>query len=627
MLGPVFHRCAWGWLPLVMLAGGLAVAWGHPGVAGPPAAVSASPWRIGETLPIAVSRGRAEFRLPTPRAGSRTLVIVSTLAKGPGPYPIRLSAQAVDRLEPPALARESPRRPPQLVAHPPELIPEPAASLPPAEQTFHLMVRDGDPASASNYRTLPARLRAVGRYVQIYVDSNDVDRVAEDVLRDLVVTFDDHVLPLAARGLGLARDVDGDGRFTILITGWLAHLADGRIAVDGFVRGADLDPDLGAPFGNRRDMMYLSAHLKSGPHLRTVLAHEYTHAITASHKAFGAPKGARGGFEEEGWLDEALAHLVEDRHGFSRSNLDYRVSAFLSWPERYRLVVEDYYAADLFRSHGNRGSTYLFLRWCADHYGPELLETLIRSPRRGTDNLEAATGVRFADLFRRWSIALALDGLDPSAPSAGSFATLDLRGEGDGWPLAGPRMSRVSIGGPDDVWTSAGTSSHFAVVGPSPTGTARIVVSGPPEAQLQVTAVPLPDDLPQLDLALDALPSSGGALQLRARLHECAGQSVRLVALAWEPLVPPPDYRASGPGRGGLDQLGLAAAFGTSALPAHGRLVSKPIRLEGLDPHAGPVILKIIGLDAQGRRVAAWAEFRSSQNGDEGALAQGATAR
>ena len=68
------------------------------------------------------------------------------------------------------------------------------------------------------------------------------------------------------------------------------------------------------------------------------------------------------------------------------------MSAFLSRPERYQLVVEDYYAADLFRSHGNRGSTYLFLRWCVDQFGPDLLPTLVESQLRGVANLEEATG-------------------------------------------------------------------------------------------------------------------------------------------------------------------------------------------------------------------------------------------
>ncbi len=60
-------------------------------------------------------------------------------------------------------------------------------------------------------------------------------------------------------------------------------------------------------------MMYLSTALGPGPYLRTVLAHEYTHAVTFSAKA-----AAGLGADEEGWLDEAMAHLGEDLHGFSR---------------------------------------------------------------------------------------------------------------------------------------------------------------------------------------------------------------------------------------------------------------------------------------------------------------------
>ena len=79
--------------------------------------------------------------------------------------------------------------------------------------------------------------------------------------------------------------------------------------------------------------------LRPGPHLRTVVAHEYTHAVTFSRKALADPARGAVGPEEEGWLDEALAHLGEDLHGFSRSNIDYRISAFLSNPERYRMAA------------------------------------------------------------------------------------------------------------------------------------------------------------------------------------------------------------------------------------------------------------------------------------------------
>ena len=204
-------------------------------------------------------------------------------------------------------------------------------------------------------------------------------------------------------------------------------------------------------------MMYLSTTLGTGPHLRTVMAHEYTHAVTFSAKVAAAARLGRPAVEEEGWLEEGLAHLAEDLHAFSRSNLDYRVSAFLSRPERYRLVVDDYYTADLFRSHGNRGGTYLFLRWCADVYGPGLLPALIRSERRGVANLEAATGLAFEELYRRWSIALFLGGLESGRDRAPvgrvSFdqSPRDVRRLGSGRPAdhsrAPGRPGRYLVGG------------------------------------------------------------------------------------------------------------------------------------------------------------------------------------
>ena len=60
--------------------------------------------------------------------------------------------------------------------------------------------------------------------------------VGPDVLRDLVETFDDRVFPAPPGSFGQARDVDGDGRFTVLMSSWLTRLAGGRHAVDGFVR-------------------------------------------------------------------------------------------------------------------------------------------------------------------------------------------------------------------------------------------------------------------------------------------------------------------------------------------------------------------------------------------------------
>ena len=69
-----------------------------------------------------------------------------------------------------------------------------------------------------------------------------------EAVGDIIQTFDDRVFPLISSRFGLAPDVDGDGRFTVLLSSWLAHLGGGRYAVDGFVRVADMDRAFRAPW-------------------------------------------------------------------------------------------------------------------------------------------------------------------------------------------------------------------------------------------------------------------------------------------------------------------------------------------------------------------------------------------
>ena len=571
-------------------------------------------WRPGVPVAVAVRDGLAKFRVPVSEAESEVLVIVSALGLSPGPFPVRLDTAPARDAGPPQQAVSSPSRPPKLRSLAAESIEETAAGPPPFKRDFSLMIRDGDVASVSNYLAVQGVLRAVGKRVQVYVASEDGGLVDSELLRDLVTTFDDRIFPVAATSVGLARDVDGDGRFTVLLSSWLSRLSNGRNAVDGFVRVSDLDLAFSAPFGNRCDMMYLSTSLKAGPHMRTVLTHEYMHAVVFSGKAHQTEAGASVVVEEEGWLDEALAHLAEDQHGFSRSNIDYRISAFLSQPERYQLVVEDYYAANLFRSHGNRGSTYLFLRWCVDQYGPELIPTLIHSRLSGIANLEAATGCSFAELFRRWSVALYLSGIDPEAKHEqwGTYRSVDVRNPLGDWVLAGPRVSYVTAGGRPDCWSAAGTSTHFAVVRGASTGAVEVSVTGPRNAELQVTAVPLPTGTARLELSARTTIAADGDLRLRATIHEQNHEPVRLTALAWEPLIPPADCHSQEFRHGQLDMLGISSSFGTWALAGGAAVHSRAIRLEGVHAGTGPLIVKLVGTDMKGRRLAAWGEINNS---------------
>lgn len=562
-------------------------------------------WKVGELVPIEARDGRAIFQAAEDPSAGDLLVVVSSLSPEPGPFQVKFDARAVDAAAPPQLADDGPTRPPALVSFRPSPIAPVSPSAPLAERSFHMMVRDGDVGSPSNYLAVKGVLKAVGRRVQVYVAEEDQRAAGADLLAEIVSTFDDHVYPVAARSFGLAEDVDGDGRFTILVSSWLSRLGDGKHAVDGYVRVTDLDATYPAPFGNRCDMMYLSAALRPGPHLRAVMAHEYTHAVTFTRKYLRRKAEVAAPIEEEGWLDEGIAHLVEDVHGFGGTNLDHRVSAFLSRPERYRLVVDDYYAADLFRGHGNRGSTYLFLRWCADQFGPDLPSTLMESPLCGVENLEAATGRTFADLYRGWSADLFLNGLNPGS-AAETYPHNREAGSGN-WLFAGPHYSKVTIGGGPEVWETTGASSRFLVVESSEAKAVEVRVSTSEAAQLQVSAARLPRDLPKLSLTARAHVGRDGDLTLRATIRERSGRPVRLIAMAWEALVPPPDPNRSTPRPGRLDGDQLIDAIGGDSLVGADSLYSKPIRLTGLGEHSGPVVLKLLGADSQGRRVAAWA--------------------
>ena len=266
-------------------------------------------WRPGVPVAVAVRDGQARFRVPVAGTGSDVLVVFRPWHRAPVPTPFSLT-----RPRPRTRVRALPIRP-----APPARPPKPCAlrsrtdraaslGMPPLKRDFSLMVRDGDVASASNYLAVRGVLRAVGKRVQVYVAAEDVGQVEPELLKDLVATFDDRIVPVAAATVGLARDVDGDGRFTVLLSSWLNRLGNGRNAVDGFVRVSDLDLAYSAPFGNRCDMMYLSTSLKPGPHLRTVLTHEYMHAIVFSGKCEQATevRGRSCSRKRVGWTRRSL---------------------------------------------------------------------------------------------------------------------------------------------------------------------------------------------------------------------------------------------------------------------------------------------------------------------------------
>jgi hypothetical protein len=557
----------------------------------------------GCPVALAVHQGRCTCVLPTERPDRKYFLILGCLARDAGPYRLRVHTETVGYpvsvpLDTPTVDAAWERRARAVQDRLAEARRRRSADSypptdPPQGRTFYLFAGDDNFQDAAGYVAVRGELQAVGRHCQVYLDRDHPNPAAlRPTVADIVRTFDEEVYPRAVRDLGQVLDVNRDGRFTVLLTGWLGKLQDGRVSVGGFVRGSDFHADLPAPYGNRCDMMYLNTDLTPGPHLRTLLAHEYTHAVVFSEHVFGEYLPELRRQDEDGWLNEGLAHVVEEQSGYGWSNLDYRVSAFLSAPERYRLVVPDYYGARLWRDPGSRGGAYLFLRWCLARHGDDLVARLIRTNQHGVDNLETATGEPFEELFRQWSAAVLLAGTNLGPGMVPAFGPrLNPRRPLAGRLLAGPRFAEIPVASRDHEVRLAGTSAAYVLLHTPAGPRTRVMIEAEAGAALQVSLVRLPDETARLTLRREEGERSGTA-RLVLTAHDAA---VTLDEVSWERLVP-----RAGPPEDGDHRP--EAWFGDRRLRP-GDCRTSP----ALDEVPSGVVFKVTATDAAGHRVAAWA--------------------
>jgi hypothetical protein len=571
----------------------------------------ADPAPVGRLLPLRVCNGRCECILPSGQSTEKYVLIVGSLSRDAGPYQVSIRTEVTDKPIAISLDDSKPNSPRPLSGPGPRPASSkspldavyPAVAQPPRQRYFSVFLNEDAFQEAAGYATVVGELKAVGRYCQVYLDHDDADLVTtQSAVDDIARTFDHEIYPQARQRLGRVLDVDRDGRFTILLTHRLGQMARGRVSLAGFIRGADFYRDIAAPLSNRSDMMYLNSDLVSGPHLRTIIAHEYTHAIIFSEHVFGGYHPELPPGDEECWLNEGLAHLAEDSFGYSWSNLDYRVSAFLSAPERYRLVVPDYHAAGLWRSHGNRGAAYTFLRWCADCYGSDIPARLIQSGIAGVANLEATTNEPFPELFRGWTAALALSGANSSVDCDKPIRRIDLRGPLGNRLLCGPRIREVAFAGQKLEVDVAGTSAAYFLLH-SPQGErSRLVIAGAAAAELQISLIRIPERTARLSLHTQSGP--GAECRLSVTAHDV---DVTLEAADWEAATPtknrPEDtsFRTSG----SLDQL-VRPWFGDPHLRAGESRTSSSIALPRCDTPNAEWVFKILATDRSGHRVSAW---------------------
>lgn len=468
---------------LIALAGSV---WRHsencpatarPSTTGPPAP-------FAEAVTVRSETATIEWN---PTAEHDDVLIVSSLGDPQKSFRVRLESRAASResLSPVTpIARQILARPHIARAQSGGASPPPVEKArlgaPQEHREFSIHVADTELEDPRGYTSVRARRICGSAAVSVYLDEQlPADRRITALAEECARLLEEDVFPRSHELLGMHRDVDGDGTLAVLLTPWLARLRGGQTSVNGFVRSLDFDVAAAPPFSNRADVLFLNADLIPGPELRTLLTHEYTHAVCFSLRL---PTNGRTEslLSEEDWLNEGIAHVAEQLHGTGWSNLDRRIATFLFDPSQSPLVIGDYYRAGLWRDPGCRGATYLFLQWCAEQHGPDLLRRLASSPLRGIANLEQAAGTPFADLFRRWTIAL----LDAD------YRALDLHDRIGDCALSGVSLMLWNSGDAPKEITLRGTSTVFVELPDAPASEKQVLyVEAEPGCRLQVTRV------------------------------------------------------------------------------------------------------------------------------------------
>jgi len=559
------------------------------------------PLETGSIYSVQVDAQVGQFDLPPSQAGEQYLLVVANLSTGAAPAVVHARAQRRDAVElvplqevvplrtKPRAARFAPQDAPRKVAEGRQL------------RCFYLPVSRVARFDPRGFRRIDGLLRGEGQHVRVYVDRRD--RVDQRTVQWIVDQFDKSVWPNLTGRIGRPKDVDEDGKFSIVLTEWLDRLDDGRVALGGLVRSDDFRGERSWPHSNAADVMYLNAGLRPGAHLETLLAHELAHAVTISGRLRAAwwPWPAT---DEENWLNEAISHVAENMQSRNWSNLDYRVNRFLSAPNNAPLVVADYRQHGLWRDDGVRGSCYLFLRWCVEQYGSGIIPRLIQNGKKGVANIEDATGESFRELFRRYSVDLFMQSRQPSAEVSavdGELGKLDLSRPLGRWGLAGPRFVDWDLNRDAADATSfslCGTSMQYFVISADHRHARRIMLNAEGGADLQVSLVRLPDKMARLRLRVVA--AADGSFRLR--LSELSGTRVELEHMVWESS----DHGERG-GHRLVRQTNLVRWMGRSYVPAGGTIESD--RLSGGELPTSACTLRIVGTDQYGNRVAAWADF------------------
>ena len=256
---------------------------------------------------------------------------------------------------------------------------------------------------------LNATLRAVGGNVYFYVDNEYYDNLngtykngLREELEILVSEFDNTIYPKLRSVFGSewSPGIDNDGKIFVLIS-QLVSSAGGYINVyDSFSNSV-------ISTSNEKELIYLNSLNIFSKNNKSFLAHEFQHLITLNQKSIIY------GLEEEVWLNEARSEYAPTICGYNDvyngSYLADRVGTFLDSPSdsltEWKSKLDDY------------GVVNLFVNYLVDHYGVEILTSMMMNEKVGIASIDEALldlgyTETFSDIFTDWGIANYLNDCD-----------------------------------------------------------------------------------------------------------------------------------------------------------------------------------------------------------------------
>jgi len=271
-----------------------------------------------------------------------------------------------------------------------------------------------------------ATLRYSGKHAAIYVDDaiwlQSESPVGQATVNGQGQIFDTITYPVLSNVFGNPGDLNDDGQVAILFTTAAAGAGD-----SSFYEGDLFETAGWNGVSNAMELLYVCP--PNTPE-RTIapediagnIANALQQMVNFRYHAVLFGNGYLFPNVEENWLNGGLSMLAEDYVGSARVKNPKYTEKFLRNTGAINIVT------NLVPNDTQRGGAYLFCRYLADRYGDGIVAKLVRTGKKGIENVEAATGISYMELIKDWSRAVFLSDLgitDHRRFNYQMFASLD----------------------------------------------------------------------------------------------------------------------------------------------------------------------------------------------------------